>query len=684
MDPDRRDVSLAGAQGTQVGSGNVQFNLFMGATAPAARSAYLEQVRRIVPPDPPGLRDRDAELAELSRFCVDPGGASYAWWRAGPWAGKSALLSTFVLRPPAEVREQVRVVSFFITARLAARDTREAFTEVLLEQLAALLGRSLRPVLPEATREAHLLDLLSQAAAECARAGGRLVLVVDGLDEDRGVTTGPDAHSIAGLLPADPPAGMRVIVAGRPNPPVPDDVPDWHPLRDPAIIRPLTASPHARDIQRLGRQELHRLLRGSQAEQDVLGLLAAARGGLSASDLAELADTSLLEIEEILHTVTGRTLQGRPSLLDPNGRPEVYLLGHEGLMAPATEYLGGRLDGYRERLRFWAGRWRARGRLAETPEYLLTAPLLAKITMLGGPGSGKTTFLSALNIALTRDPYGFVLGGRTNASVDWLIEMTDRLVSKREFPNATRTIDRIEWQLFPTPDLATIGFLGGRKWIELSLVDPSGGLASPERRNEPHGKKLIDDLADSDGILFMFDPIRGFELGNAFVTTNDMLHLLSDVIARRNTKGSDTTLPQHVVVCITKSDEIKVLETARQLRIVRRNTDDPLQLPRVSEHDALRLFSALTSASSNGNGGILLSALQQAFPGRIRFFVTSAIGPYVNPRTKRFDEDDPQNLIETEEGLRIRGSPRPISVVEPILWLSEQIAGGTDSGLASH
>jgi hypothetical protein len=195
--------------------------------------------------------------------------------------------------------------------------------------------------------------------------------VVDGLDEDRGVTTGPDAHSIAGLLPADPPAGMRVIVAGRANPRVPGDVPDWHPLRDPAIIRLLPASPHAGDMQRLARQELQRLLRGSPAEQDVLGLLTAARGGLTARDLAGLAGSPLWGVEEILHTVPGRTLQGRPSLLDPAARPEVYLLGHEELQAAAADYLSGRLTGYRERLHVWAAGWCARRWPAETPEYLL-------------------------------------------------------------------------------------------------------------------------------------------------------------------------------------------------------------------------------------------------------------------------------------------------------------------------
>src|SRR5712691_1343749 len=75
--------------------------------------AYLRQVRRIAPPDPPGLLDREEELAELAGFCVEPCRGPYAWWRGGAGAGKSALLSTFVLRsPPAGVK----IVSFFITA----------------------------------------------------------------------------------------------------------------------------------------------------------------------------------------------------------------------------------------------------------------------------------------------------------------------------------------------------------------------------------------------------------------------------------------------------------------------------------------------------------------------------------------------------------------------------------------
>jgi hypothetical protein len=87
--------------------------------------------------------------------------------------------------------------------------------------------------------------------------GERLILVVDGLDEDRGVG-GPDAYSVAALLPANPPTGMRVVVAGRPDPPIPDDVPRWHRLREPGIIRPLVPSAYAQGIETLAQQELRR------------------------------------------------------------------------------------------------------------------------------------------------------------------------------------------------------------------------------------------------------------------------------------------------------------------------------------------------------------------------------------------------------------------------------------------
>ena len=304
--PHIRVESRDHAVATGIATGPVTINQELAR--PPARSAYLHQVRRIAPP---ALIGREQELAELARFCLESGRGPYAWWQGEAWAGKSALLSTFVLNPPPPVRERAKIVSFFITGRLASQDTRGTFTSELLLQLAQLTGQALPDgAFTEGIREGHVLDLLNQAARACQESGKRLVLIVDGLDEDRSVTGDVYAHSIAALLPVEPPPGMRVIVSARPNPPVPNDVPGWHPLRDPAIIRPLPASEHARDIQLLSERELTRLLDGNPPERDLLGILATARGGLSQQDLAELTGTRSREIKKILNTV-------RPYLHEP-------------------------------------------------------------------------------------------------------------------------------------------------------------------------------------------------------------------------------------------------------------------------------------------------------------------------------------------------------------------------------
>ncbi|MYS89416.1 MULTISPECIES: hypothetical protein [Streptomyces] len=322
----------------------------------AVRSAYWEQVRRIAPPR---LVDREAESAELSAFCTADSGPAYAWWRAGAWAGKTALLSWFALHPP----RGVRIVPFFITARLGAQNDVVAYVDVVLEQLAELSGEALPAHLTVATREAHLLYLYGAAARACAERGERLVLLVDGLDEDRGVTTGPDAHSIASLLPTRPEAGMRVLVAGRLNPPLPGDVPEDHPLRDPAIVRTLSPSPYARAIRAEAERELKRLIEAGGLEHDLLGLVAVAGGGLTAEDLAALTGAVPYRVRDVLSTRAGRTF---------GLRVDVYLLGHEELQAQAEEMLGtSRMDLYRAKLHAWAEEWRARGWPEETPEYLL-------------------------------------------------------------------------------------------------------------------------------------------------------------------------------------------------------------------------------------------------------------------------------------------------------------------------
>ena len=335
--------------GKVVQVGHADSITYVGA-APA-RSRYLEWVRQIAPAE---LIGRERELAELAHFCTAEDGPDYVWFRAEPWTGKSALMASFVLAPPAGVR----IVSFFVTARSAEDDTQEGFVDAVQEQLAAILGTAKDPAARNVPAVFH------ETAAHCDARGERLVLVVDGLDEDR--TAG--GHSIASLLPF-PSHGLRVIVASRLNPGVPADVRPDHPLHAPGIERSIATSAAAQVMQADMKRELDVLL---ERERDLLGLLVAARGGLTRSDFAELGKRPVREIEKALNSVASRSFSRRPAHWRSTESAEIFVLGHENLQREAEESLSAEeLDRYRSELDAWAHQYRDAGWPPKTPQFLL-------------------------------------------------------------------------------------------------------------------------------------------------------------------------------------------------------------------------------------------------------------------------------------------------------------------------
>ncbi|TDT28142.1 hypothetical protein EV562_115153 [Streptomyces sp. BK208] len=335
----------------------------------AAVSGYLLQVEQALAAA--DFQGRERELAQLAAFCAhdvpaDGPGANYWRWVAPAWAGKSALLAHFVLHPP----PGVDVVSFFITSRMVSQSDAAAFCEVVQRQVYALLGEE-EPLSTPATRDEQMLLALHRAAQGCAARGRRLVLVVDGLDEDRGVTAGPDGHSIAALLPRVPPHGMRILVAGRPHPPVPGDVPADHPLRTTRIDRRLEPSPHARAARWDAERDLLRLRDGGGLGWDLAALTVAAGGGLSAPDFADLTESPARLVERELTAVSGRSFRQRFGHWTSDD-PPVFLFAHEEIRRGAAELVTDQeLAAHRSRLHRWADSYRSAGWPEGTPEYLL-------------------------------------------------------------------------------------------------------------------------------------------------------------------------------------------------------------------------------------------------------------------------------------------------------------------------
>ena len=330
------------------------------------RSAYLAQVADIAPDE---LLGRESEQADWAEFCA--GADPYAWWQAGPWAGKSALASWFVTHPPAGVD----IVSFFITGRLYGQADSGAFLDAVIEQLDALDPAGGESSTVAGARTGSWLSLLASAAAQAAERGRRLVVVVDGLDEDEaGATPSRGRPSIASLLPRRPPPGARFIVTSRPDPGVPSDVPIGHPLRT-CIPRRLSVSWVAEDMASRAKQELGDLLAGDQVAVDVVGYIAGSGGGLTRGDLSALTGTPPYRLDPLLSGVFGRSLHARSSTDPRNAQADparrVYVFAHETLRVTAEEQLGSELTRYRQRVHEWIDSYDSAGWPDTTPGYAI-------------------------------------------------------------------------------------------------------------------------------------------------------------------------------------------------------------------------------------------------------------------------------------------------------------------------
>ena len=197
--------------------------------------------------------------------------------------------------------------------------------------------------------------------------------MIDGLDEDASSLAG--TPSIPSMLPKRLEHGGKVIVSSRLGLRLPADVPEDHPLRRPGIVRVLSASQYATTSRVAAEGELDRLLADrSGPGRDVLGLLLAARGGLSAEDLASVMRAAPGDLKPVLAAPTGRTFfTPRPIVTYRTAAEEAPLIiAHEELVREAARQLGAPLlRRYRAMLDEWADDYRDLGWPPDTPMYLL-------------------------------------------------------------------------------------------------------------------------------------------------------------------------------------------------------------------------------------------------------------------------------------------------------------------------
>lgn len=330
---------------------------------------------------------RATELSAVLDFSLAEDG-KWWWWRAGPWTGKTTLMAMLATDPP----PGTRTACFFVIGRDDTANDPTRFYAQILPQLALLAGLDTLEVPGDPSHIRNVFhDLLSKAADVSKDAGCRLLLIVDGLDEDAALATESLSHqhgSIAGALPRRLPENVTAIVASRPNPHLADDVAFDHPLREPANWHELSPSAAAEAARKGAEADLRELIRGKLG-RNVAATIAAAGAPLTSVDLSEILAVSYIDVERLIEgSRPGRVLVPIPSLLGDKPASG-YRLGHEKLDEQLVNCLAPRAQGmipgsasweharsealapWRRQVEQWAAGWVAKGWPEESPAYLL-------------------------------------------------------------------------------------------------------------------------------------------------------------------------------------------------------------------------------------------------------------------------------------------------------------------------
>ncbi|MEV4154890.1 hypothetical protein AB0J48_17885 [Nocardia salmonicida] len=350
-------------------------------------------------------------------------------------------------------------------------------------------------------------------------------------------------------------------------------------------------------------------------------------------------------------------------------------------------------------------------------------PAQVRIGLWGPPGSGKTTYLAALKLAAmqTNLPGNWKMSGTNGASSEFLREATELLTKKSKFPPATLLSQNFLFQFIGErtviPERPARRFLGRqatpeapimeRDAFDLDVLDVPGKFFGTEAESRTHQgdrpiaaelsmdgdepprasgsddafrgaqpplsseDELLDHLQDCQGIVFLFDPVRDATDGDAFDYFHPILEKLTARMMQYDNAGA--RLPHRIAVCVTKFDDEEVFRVARNRGYAVPGVERPY-FPSVDNDRAKDFFMRLCQDAFTYSDLVYRGLTQYFYESRIEFFVTSSIGFYAP--TGRFVLGDFANTVRADTGeMRIRGRVQPINVLEPLVWMHQNLRG---------
>ncbi|GAA3249485.1 hypothetical protein ACFO1B_52780 [Dactylosporangium siamense] len=306
-----------------------------------------------------------------------------------------------------------------------------------------------------------------------------------------------------------------------------------------------------------------------------------------------------------------------------------------------------------------------------------------RIGMWGSGRSGKSTYLASLPLAAMQGRHGtWLVAGTDEEAARYLNESVHRLAIERGFPRANRVIEPISWSFHGTPPPSGFGSflrrsgLAGRRnansavEFTLELFDPPGSFYATGRVDET----ALDHLANANGLIYLMDPVIDAAVGEvSFQYFYGALQMLTSRLASTG-QLVNGKLPHSVAVCITKFDDPTFFRHLVGSTGLVTQDPDGHRLPRVPQERAREFFDWVCARVLGGGAGMVQEALRAYFhEDKIEYFATSSIGFRLN-QNQIFDFRDFTNVAERPDGMvMIRDRPRPINVLEPLIFLERRI-----------
>lgn len=308
-----------------------------------------------------------------------------------------------------------------------------------------------------------------------------------------------------------------------------------------------------------------------------------------------------------------------------------------------------------------------------------------RVMLWGAPGSGKSCFLGALNAAVAHAKREWTLVGADEASALHLARITSSMISRRVFLRGTMGIEAFRWLLSTDVEVVVRRFWRKKRQkvpvrFQLDIEDTSGELFDSSNARFRIGSDELDDLLNSDGILYFYDPTMEGDISNY-----EYFHWVLNELERRyqaETAGGVTRLPHRLAVCVSKFDDPEVLKAASRGGYLAKDPQDQYGFPRVPDDQARAFFEELCANSPNGNASLIRHCISRYFrQDRVKYFAISSIGFYLDP-SGEFNIEDCYNIVrdQNEYGarLRIKGDLYPINILEPLLWLQGPMRAAVD------